>query len=500
MARPRSKARLALGTMAALAAGLSALVAAGGSASALGFIFNRALTPVTVVHPGSSGAGAASYQIDTTNTFAIGDTINLKIEGVDDPGTTNAGVGFSALPNVTVSGPSNGAFGAGAVGDTANDRVPMFTTSLASSAGAAALLGIRDEFVITLTSSSAGTANDHYTFTIGAIALNVGSAVVPGNLNLHAYTSDGTGSLASAVTIATVTNTVVTRLAGSDRFATSVAVSNAESLTVAAASAVVLARGDDYPDALVGSALAAARSAPLLFTSGSALPSETEAEIQRVLGNGRTVYLLGGTNAIPASVATRLTSLGYLVVRYFGPDRYGTALAVADALGDPTTVLLATGTNFPDALAAGPAASHVGGVVLLTNGATLPASVAAYLVAHPGKVYAIGGPAVNAEPSATALIGVDRYATAVAVATGLFTAPITVGVASGAAFADALAGGSFLAHAGGPLVLSDPSVLSSATSIYLTTNQATLASASLFGGTGAMSKSVQTSVGLALGH
>ena len=135
-----------------------------------------------------------------------------------------------------------------------------------------------------------------------------------------------------------------------------------------------------------------------------------------MLPPGGTVYLLGGTSAIPAAVAATLSSLGYAVVRYAGADRYGTALAVADALGDPSTVLLATGTNFPDALAAGPAAAHVGGVVLLTDGTVLPPPVATYLTAHHGTVYAIGGPAITAYPAATALVGSDRYATAVAVA------------------------------------------------------------------------------------
>src|SRR6185437_12527687 len=128
---------------------------------------------------------------------------------------------------------------------------------------------------------------------------------------------------------------------------------------------------------------------------------------------------------------------GYVVVRYGGADRYATALAVADALGDPSTVMLATGTNFPDALAAGPAAASVGGVVLLSDGTALPSSVSTYLTAHPGKVYAIGGPAIIAYPSATALVGADRYATAAAVATKFFTSPTTIGVASGVKFADA---------------------------------------------------------------
>jgi putative cell wall-binding protein len=476
-----------------------ALVASSGTATAFGFIFNQAVTSPTIVHPGTASNPVGAYQIDTTNTFAIGQTIYLKIEGVADPATTNAAVGFSVAPSVGVTGPSNGAFGAGPAGDTVHDLTPTFTAALASGAGAATVAGVKNELVITLTNSSAGTAADHYTFTVSGIQLNVGGAVAPGNLLLHAYTGDGTGSLATPVTLATVSNSAVGRLSGADRFATAIAISNAEFPTAGTAGAVVVARADDYPDALVGTALAAARTAPLLFASGGVLTPPTQAEIVRVLPAGRTVYLLGGTSAIPASVAATLSSLGYVVVRYAGADRYGTALAVADALGDPSTVLLATGTNFPDALAAGPAAASVGGVVLLTAGTVLPQSIAAYLTAHPGKVYAIGGPAVIADPPATALVGTDRYATAAAVATKFFTSPTTIGLASGVTFADALAGGALLAHKGGPLLLSDPLVLPTPTSAYLTANKATVTSSFIFGGSTAISSAVQTEADVALG-
>jgi len=44
------------------------------------------------------------------------------------------------------------------------------------------------------------------------------------------------------------------------------------------------------------------------------------------------------------------------------------------------------------------------------------AETAAYLAAHPGKHYAVGGPASAADPSATAVIGSDRYVTSTMVA------------------------------------------------------------------------------------
>jgi putative cell wall-binding protein len=237
----------------------------------------------------------------------------------------------------------------------------------------------------------------------------------------------------------------------------------------------------------------------LLFANGGSLTPATVAEITRVLPAGGTVYLLGGTTAMPASVATTLTNLGFVPTRYSGDDRFGTALAVAGALGNPSTVLLATGVNFPDALAAGPAAAHLGGAVLLTNGTSLTASVQAYLTAHPGKVYAVGGPAAAADPSATKLVGADRYGTAAAVAAGVFKAPAVAGIASGVVFPDALSGGAYEAHFDGPMLLTDPQVLPASTKTYLTGSVSTLGTATIFGGTVAVSSAVQSQIGVALG-
>jgi putative cell wall-binding protein len=277
----------------------------------------------------------------------------------------------------------------------------------------------------------------------------------------------------------------VGRLAGADRFATAVAVSKMAYFGADSAGAVVLARADGYADALVGGPLAAAKKGPILFTSGPTLPSATLDELTRVLTAGKTVYLLGGPASIPDSVASQVDALGYTTVRIAGSDRYGTALAVAAALGNPTTVLLVTGTAFADALSAGPAASHVGGALLLTDGSTMPSATAAYLAAHAGTVYAIGGPAATADPEATAVVGTDRYATAVAVAGRFFVKPPAVGIASGVSYPDALAAAPFLAHGGGPLVLTDPTALSTVTAQYLTTVAG--GTFTVFGASGAVS-------------
>ena len=272
------------------------------------------------------------------------------------------------------------------------------------------------------------------------------------------------------------------RLGGADRYATAAAVSRS-AFPTGGAGAVVLARGDAYPDALVGVPLAAARHAPLLLTHGATLPPATLTEIRRVLPVGSTVYLLGGTDVVPASIGTQLATLGYQTTRYAGVDRFATAVAVADALGDPSTVLLASGLDFPDALAAGPAATAAHGVVLLTAGSKLPPVTAAYLAAHPGTRYAIGGPAAAADPTAQPVLGADRYGTAATVAATFFPTPTTVGIATGLNFPDALAGAAQLATAGGPLLLTTTSVLPAVSGSALAAAKASITTTHYYGQT-----------------
>src|SRR5207248_11692392 len=163
------------------------------------------------------------------------------------------------------------------------------------------------------------------------------------------------------------------------------------------ADAVVLASRDGYADALVGVPLAVAKNAPILLSGANALGDATTAEIDRVTGGGstgKTVYLLGGVFAIGDDVAAALRAQGYNVVRYAGASRYETAVSVANALGEPTTIVEATGASFADALTGGAAAAHAQGVVLLTAGDQLPAATAGYLADH-GSVarVAVGGAA-----------------------------------------------------------------------------------------------------------
>jgi len=284
----------------------------------------------------------------------------------------------------------------------------------------------------------------------------------------------------------------VTRLAGADRDATSVAVSQHAFPQSGSASAVVLASDATYPDALAGTPLAVAKHAPLLLTTPSGLAPAVATEITRVLAPAATVYLLGGDAALATAVDGEVQALGVVPQRIAGADRFATAVAIAGVLGDPRTVLLATGLDFPDGLSAGAGAASQAGVVLLTDGSAQASETGAYLTAHPADtVLAVGGPAAAADPAATALVGGDRFATAVTVAGKFFTGPAAIGFASGLDFPDALSGGAGIGAGGGPLLLVPAcGALPSSLSTYLRSVHSTVMTGTLFGGTGVVGDDV----------
>ncbi|HET9187426.1 MAG TPA: cell wall-binding repeat-containing protein, partial [Acidothermaceae bacterium] len=390
---------------------------------------------------------------------------------------------------------------------TAPSTTPGAAGEIAASAGSPAVNG--QAIDVTSINLSPGAS---FTVTYGTKANGGTGAAVPsttGSAVFHAKEQSSSGG--SPVDLSDLTVTVanassgggggggggfghpdLTRVAGADRIATSVAASQAAFAQANSARVAVLARADSFADALSGTPLAAKEGGPLLLTNTTALPAATFAELDRVLPRGDTIYLLGGTSAISTGVQTQLAGLGYSVARLAGPDRYATAVAVAAALGNPTTVFEADGTNFPDALSAGSAAAQQGAAVLLTSGGAQSAATAGYLSAHPSVRYAVGGPAAKADPGATPLVGADRFATSVLVAARFFTAPLSVGLASGMNFPDALSGGAVTANHGGPILLvPSTGTVPAGTTSYLTKTAALSASSAwLFGGTVSVNDSV----------
>jgi putative cell wall-binding protein len=133
----------------------------------------------------------------------------------------------------------------------------------------------------------------------------------------------------------------------------------------------------------------------MLLVPGSSVPTSVQAELIRL--QAKEIVVLGGPNAVSDAVLGQLallTSPPGNARRVSGPDRYQTATAVAaDAFPDATSTFVATGLNFPDALAGGVLAARSASPLLLVPGTTVPFAVRGQVNRlHPRKASMLGGP------------------------------------------------------------------------------------------------------------
>ncbi|GAA5159629.1 cell wall-binding repeat-containing protein [Ornithinimicrobium tianjinense] len=164
----------------------------------------------------------------------------------------------------------------------------------------------------------------------------------------------------------------VTRIAGANRYETSVALSSGYAAGV---DLVFLASGVDFPDALSASAAAGMEGAPVLLTKPDSLPGAVRAELDRL--DPAVVVVVGGKAAVSEAVKDAVETYTDDVVRIAGANRYETSAAIATEFF-PTPAdhaIVATGLNFADALAAGPVAAGYNSPVLLTKTDVVPSAI-----------------------------------------------------------------------------------------------------------------------------
>ena len=205
----------------------------------------------------------------------------------------------------------------------------------------------------------------------------------------------GTGAVSARVAgqLDPYTAGPVDRIAGADRYTTAVAVSRAS--FAPGVGAAFVATGASFPDALAAGPAAIKSRGPVLLTQAGSLPVATRDELRRLQPG--TIYVLGGTSAVSEAVRLAIgQATGRPVVRIAGADRYATAVAVSTKFfSRPPSVYLATGANFPDALAAVPSAGRAGSPLLLVQRDRIPPVVASELVRlHPPRTYLAGGTVV----------------------------------------------------------------------------------------------------------
>ncbi len=259
-----------------------------------------------------------------------------------------------------------------------------------------------------------------------------------------------------------------TRVAGADRFATAVAVSQRAFPVVGAGVDVVVVNGNSFADALSAGPLANDVNGSLLLVSSTTIPEVTRAEIERL--NPTSIYIVGGTGVVSSAIEEQLRPYAAnpnFVYRLAGADRYATSRAVVQQIGPGiNNLMIATGRNFPDALSAVPAANAFGrGALLLVDGTrtSLDGATRTLLNARSAAdFWVVGGAGAVSAPlvadiqtiaPVVRLSGADRYATSQAVAFQFFVQADEAYLANGGGFADALAAGPAAADAGAPVYL-----------------------------------------------
>lgn len=294
------------------------------------------------------------------------------------------------------------------------------------------------------------------------------------------------------------------------------------------------------------------------------------------------MYVIGGSGAINESVLTKLRATpqyypgghetvgqGKLqVIRLGGADRYATNKVVneyaaalfefANPVGRTSitfgessklTALVATGEDFPDALAAGPATSGAfelifdgtavnGGLplILTRSGSLSPAASSemndlgieqAVILGGTGAVSSSVQASIAGLPAATYRIGgANRYETAAMTADfetadvaptattdgglGFDAIPCVAAIdgngggcqraylATGLDFADALAGAPLAGGSGSPILLTNPTTLSTPTQVWLSAHAADYSSVVALGLGGAVSNAVLNAANAAI--
>lgn len=271
-----------------------------------------------------------------------------------------------------------------------------------------------------------------------------------------------------------------TGLAANGAFRNPALSSSGSSVAFSAASSSLTHDGASYADTQqvyvrsISAGTTSLASVPVV-EAGSA---NAEALWPSLSGDGRLVTFTSAANNLIAGIGTSPFAQIYLhdtatvprVERIGGTDRFAVSAAVSAATFGPgvPVAYIASGETFPDALSGSAASGAQRAPVLLVTRAAIPGVVRVELTRlKPQRIVLLGGsntidPSVentlrSYSNSVSRIAGADRFEVSAAISaatfglSGQFT-PVAY-VASGAVFADALAGSAAAGRSGGPMLL-----------------------------------------------
>ena len=263
---------------------------------------------------------------------------------------------------------------------------------------------------------------------------------------------------------------------------------------------VVLATQYGYWDALSANALAGSLNAPIMLADFDSLPEQTVAQLKRL--QAKTVYICGGTHVISKQVEQQLHQLGMRVVRYAGSEASDTATKIAlntETVSD--TCFITTSWGYGDSMSVSSYAYAKHAPIFLTNmnGGIDDSTLDAIRAKGFKHIVLVGGTSViSAEVedlvrslgvSVERVWGETQYDTSLAFAkwaTQDSKEPLTIGIATGYGFTDALCGAALTGKSGGVMVLADDSMTKQASTAFkdfVGTHAKQIEDLQIFGGT-----------------
>ncbi|MFB2557029.1 cell wall-binding repeat-containing protein [Herbiconiux liangxiaofengii] len=183
----------------------------------------------------------------------------------------------------------------------------------------------------------------------------------------------------------------VSRVIGADRYEVSRALISAN---FTSADTVYVATGKTFPDALSAASAAATADAPVLLVPGdtSSLDLATKSLLTSL--NPTEIVIAGGPNSVNTATEKQLAAIAP-VTRLGGADRFEASRSINTAAftGVEDTVFLATGSNYPDALAGGAAAGSMTAPLFVVRTNCIPApTLSAIREMNPAHIVLLGGP------------------------------------------------------------------------------------------------------------
>lgn len=197
----------------------------------------------------------------------------------------------------------------------------------------------------------------------------------------------------------------VERFSGSNRFNTAVTIGD-KVVSEKATDTVFISYAYNFPDALSASTFAARKGYPILFTDKDSLNEATKNAIKN--WGIKNVYILGGTGVISQNVENSLGSMELNITRLEGANRYATAINILQEFdkGSYNGLSLASGLDFPDALAGSVLAAKENAPIMIYNAQSISPGIAKLVkTMADSHVYVLGGEGAIPEKDVIAVQG-----------------------------------------------------------------------------------------------